>query len=86
MRVGPACCRLRYSGSVLRGGVSERPKERDSKSREGQPSVGSNPTATAKAKARLPLVTKESGPSQLHKVVRDENIDAFNGITALVFA
>ena len=29
------------------GGVSERPKERASKAREGQPSAGSNPAATA---------------------------------------
>ena len=34
-------------GIVLRGGVSERPKERASKAREGQPSAGSNPAATA---------------------------------------
>ena len=33
--------------TLLRGGVSERPKERASKAREGQPSEGSNPSATA---------------------------------------
>ncbi|MDT7594696.1 MAG: hypothetical protein QOJ06_242, partial [Pseudonocardiales bacterium] len=32
---------------VTGGSVSERPKERASKAREGSPSVGSNPTATA---------------------------------------
>jgi hypothetical protein len=34
-------------GSLSGGGVSERPKERASKAREGQPSAGSNPAATA---------------------------------------
>ena len=34
-------------GSLVGGGVSERPKEHDSKSCEGETSVGSNPTATA---------------------------------------
>jgi hypothetical protein len=33
--------------SLCGGGVSERPKERASKAREGQPSEGSNPSATA---------------------------------------
>ena len=33
---------------VTDGDVSERPKERASKAREGFPSVGSNPTVTAK--------------------------------------
>jgi hypothetical protein len=35
------------------GGVSERPKERASKAREGKPSEGSNPSATATCKRRL---------------------------------
>jgi hypothetical protein len=34
-------------GNLSGGGVSERPKERASKAREGQPSAGSNPAATA---------------------------------------
>ena len=37
----------RHLGSLSGGGVSERPKERASKAREGQPSAGSNPAATA---------------------------------------
>jgi hypothetical protein len=36
-----------HLGSLSGGGVSERPKERASKAREGQPSAGSNPAATA---------------------------------------
>ena len=34
-------------GTLFGGGVSERPKERASKAREGRPSAGSNPAATA---------------------------------------
>jgi hypothetical protein len=37
--------------------VSERPKERASKAREGQPSAGSNPAATAK------LTRTNAGPA-----------------------
>jgi hypothetical protein len=37
----------RHLGNLCGGGVSERPKERASKAREGQPSAGSNPAATA---------------------------------------
>jgi hypothetical protein len=36
-----------WSGTLVRGGVSERPKEHASKACEVQASVGSNPTATA---------------------------------------
>jgi hypothetical protein len=36
-----------HLGNLSGGGVSERPKERASKAREGQPSAGSNPAATA---------------------------------------
>lgn len=43
---------------LARGGVSERPKERASKAREGQPSEGSNPSATAKGKCRLASVRR----------------------------
>ena len=42
-RPGPRC----RSGTLARGGVSERPKEHASKACEVQASVGSNPTATA---------------------------------------
>jgi hypothetical protein len=40
-------------GNLSGGGVSERPKERASKAREGQPSAGSNPAATALCLAKL---------------------------------
>ncbi len=43
--IGKATVKL---GTLLRGGVSERPKERASKAREEQSSEGSNPSATAK--------------------------------------
>ena len=49
------------------GGVSERPKERASKAREGQPSVGSNPTATALCSDEMPVTTDVGG---WHLVVR----------------
>ena len=39
------------AATLVRGGVSERPKEHASKACEGKPSVGSNPTATANADA-----------------------------------
>src|SRR6478609_7454442 len=50
---------LRRLGTLLGGGVSERPKERASKAREGQPSAGSNPAATA------PLARGNAGPGWL---------------------
>lgn len=46
--IGPV---RRSLGTLLDGGVSERPKERASKAREGQPSEGSNPSATANVNA-----------------------------------
>ena len=42
----------RGSGNLLGGGVSERPKEHASKGCVGQPTVGSNPTATASQRSR----------------------------------
>ena len=46
-------------GSLSGGGVSERPKERASKAREGQPSAGSNPAATAS------LTRPNAGPAAI---------------------
>ena len=45
-------------GNLSGGGVSERPKERASKAREGQPSAGSNPAATAS------LTRPNAGPAR----------------------
>gem|GEM_PF-6105847 len=47
--------------TVLRGGVSERPKERASKAREVQASKGSNPFATATTMAPDVLTVDQFG-------------------------
>ena len=53
--------------------MSERPKERASKAREGQPSAGSNPAATASLK-QVPTPGSVDGESEMIKII--ENMPA----------
>src|SRR5699024_2218393 len=64
----PGCVAGTPSSTLVRGSVSERPKEHASKACEGKPSVGSNPTATADGLFRSPRC---KGPEQPFLVVRD---------------
>ena len=62
-------------GIVLRGGVSERPKEHASKACEVKASEGSNPSATAKLTSRLPcakIVRNLAGQARNRVVTRED--------------